>query len=198
MTTRHNFGFLLLDRVAELLAARDDVKPVAHGATPKLGKWIQYRADGQDFFLLWPLTFMNLSGEAVTALLSAFPPPEEFSEKSDILVAIDDLSLPLGRVRIRAKGSAGGHNGLKSVESHLGHSEYSRLKLGIGRPDAEETVVEYVLQNFSKEEAKALEEVLDFVGPRAIAWLEGSGVSDLSQTLNGWRSSTLERCTSPE
>ena len=121
--------------------------------------------------------------------------------RKDVLVAIDDLSLPPGRVRLRAKGSPGGHNGLKSVEAHLGHDQYSRLKLGIGRPEGSDPVVDFVLEPFSSEELATVEQVLDFVALETIRWLEGAQVPELSQAINGWSanaSSPEEGCSTKQ
>ena len=186
--TRHNFGFLLLDRVSQLL--RESGRWQAAGAQeqPGLGRWEQFHKSERRVHLLWPLTFMNLSGKALDKVLEALR-SSAVDTRKDLLVAIDDLSLPLGRVRLRAKGSPGGHNGLKSVEAHLGHDEYSRLKLGIGRPGASEAVVDFVLEPFSAEELPTVEQVLDFVALETIRWLEGADVPELSQGMNGWSAS---------
>ena len=183
--TRHNFGFLLLDRVSELLRNSNDWQSAGTQEQPGLGRWEQFQRADLRVHLLWPLTFMNLSGQAVEKVLDAIASPT-LDTRKDVLVAIDDLSLPLGRTRLRPKGSPGGHNGLKSIEQHLGHQEYPRLKLGIGRPEGSETVVDFVLQPFSDDEKVALEQVLAFAAPEAIRWLEGAGIPELSQTVNGW------------
>ena len=185
MATRHNFGFLLLDRVAQALRNTAGSRLAKTREVSGLGRWEHYFLEDRELHLLWPLTFMNLSGQAIERLLSMIQ-RDDFCTRRDILVALDDLSLPLGRIRLRAKGSSGGHNGLNSVESHLGHKEYSRLKLGIGRPDGQEPVVDFVLQAFTSEELPLVERVLDFVTPEVLRWLRGSEVSELSQTVNGW------------
>lgn len=198
--TRHNFGFLLLDRVSQLLEKSELWQAAGAQEQPGLGRWEQFQSPERRVHLLWPLTFMNLSGQALEKVLEALP-SSALDTRSDLLVAIDDLSLPLGRVRLRAKGSPGGHNGLKSVEAHLGHDEYSRLKLGIGRPEGSETVVDFVLQPFSHEELPLVEQVLDFVALETIRWLEGADVPELSQKMNGWSASVHspeEGCSSKQ
>lgn len=191
--TRHNFGFLLLDRVSQALAESEDWKLVKRQEIPGLGKWEQFESTEQTVHLLWPLTFMNLSGRAVEQLLETLD-VQGFDSSEQLLVVIDDLSLPLGRTRIRPKGSAGGHNGLKSIQAHLGHDKYSRLKLGIGRPDGAETVVDYVLEPFPADELQVVERVLDFACPETLRWLTGTPVAELSQTVNGWSAES----TTPE
>lgn len=185
VSTRHNFGFLLLDRVSEELNKSNGVKLVAEQTVPKLGHWQHFRWEGGESVLLWPLTYMNLSGQAVEAALEAFA-GESFNTQTDLLVVIDDLSMPLGRLRFRKKGSPGGHNGLKSVEAHLGHAGYPRLKLGIGRPDCQQDVVDFVLEPFSAEEQSVLEEVLNFASQKALQWVRGEELGVLSSEANGW------------
>jgi len=190
VSTRHNFGFLLLDRVAEEISKLEGVSLVAERSVPKLGRFLHFRWEGGESVLLWPLTFMNLSGQAVEAALEAFA-GEDFNTQADLLVVIDDLSLPLGRLRFRKKGSPGGHNGLKSVEAHLGHAAYPRLKLGIGRPQSEEEIVDYVLEPFSSNEQPLLEEVLGFASEKVVEWVWGKDLGVLSSEANGWLASDL-------
>jgi peptidyl-tRNA hydrolase, PTH1 family len=185
VATRHNFGFLLLDRVSQILRDSETYSLVRNGHEPGLGKWENHSGPQSSILLLWPLTFMNLSGQAVVRLLQLFC-DSEISTTDDILIAIDDLSLPLGRTRLRSKGSAGGHNGLKSIEACLGHAQYARLKLGIGRPSTGEDVVDYVLRPFAAEEQVLVEEVLDFIAPEAIRWTQGTEILELLQSVNGW------------
>ena len=198
--TRHNFGFLLLDRVSQLLSKSENWQAAGVQEQAGLGRWEQFQNSERRVHLLWPLTFMNLSGQALERVLEALP-SSAVDTRKDLLVAIDDLSLPLGRVRLRAKGSPGGHNGLKSVEAHLGHDQYSRLKLGIGRPEGSEPVVDFVLEPFSQEELATVQQVLDFVALETIRWLEGAQVPELSQEINGWSanaSSPEEGCSTKQ
>ena len=119
--TRHNIGFAVIDA----LAARHGVAIDAAPADALMGKW---RAADDTVLLVKPLTFMNLSGEAVGQLLRYFK-----IGIPDLLVISDDVTLSLGRVRIREGGSEGGHNGLRSIQQHLGTADYSRLRVEIGR-----------------------------------------------------------------
>jgi len=198
VATRHNFGFLLLDRVSETLKASGSFSLLGSGEVPGLAKWERYQKGEETSLLLWPLTFMNLSGRAVSQILSS-PSQTTTCTRRDVLVAIDDLSLPLGRVRYRTKGSSGGHNGLKSVEAELGHADYSRLKLGIGSPEPSDTVVDYVLCPFSDAEREVVDEVVSFAAPKMVEWLDRAPDSQLSQSLNGWTASgRLSAVSSPD
>jgi PTH1 family peptidyl-tRNA hydrolase len=143
--TRHNVGFMVLDRLAA-------AESIAFGTEPKWEARIARLADGT--LLAQPATFMNLSGRAVRRILSFHKwLPQQ------VLVVFDDAALPLGTLRFREKGSHGGHNGIRSIIEHLGSTEFPRLKLGIGGvgPDA---LTGHVLGVFSPEEGPALENML--------------------------------------
>lgn len=144
--TRHNVGFMLLDRLA-----------AAEGATyQSIPKWQSHTAKlpGSGTLLLKPQTFMNLSGRAIQQILSFHKwTPDQ------MLVIYDDVALPLGSLRFREKGSAGGHNGIKSLLQHLGKDEFPRLKLGIGGSTPGE-MVGHVLGKFSPDERPELENML--------------------------------------
>ncbi|MCY0881385.1 MAG: aminoacyl-tRNA hydrolase [Firmicutes bacterium] len=142
--TRHNAGFLVVDRLAEIKQATFHKN--RYGL---LAQWDQR-------FLLKPLTFMNLSGQAVGPFARQHQiAPEE------IVVVSDDMDLPLGRLRIRLGGSSGGHNGLKSIMQVLGTDQFVRLKIGIGRPPQDIAVIDWVLQRFMKEDWAVLDKVRD-------------------------------------
>lgn len=185
MSTRHNFGFLLLDEVAKHLTKIQTVELDSQQSVPGLGHWRRYRCSQGEILILWPLTYMNLSGEALEAVLLRFA-TEELCTKEELLVVIDDLSLPLGRLRFRSKGSPGGHNGLKSIQAHLGHSEYARLKLGIGNPEPGKETSDYVLEPFLSEEQCTVQQVLDYATAQVVRWLEGESIGVLSSVANGW------------
>ena len=146
--TRHNAGFMLIDSIAlnSNLTFRENSRLksiMTNLRTPK-----------EDYLLIKPTTFMNLSGEAVRAVMDYYKIPIE-----DVLIVYDDISLELGRIRFRPNGSDGGHNGIKSVIQHLGTNNIARLKIGIGpQPNLPSEV--FVLQNFSKEELETLKTVL--------------------------------------
>ena len=146
--TRHNVGFMLADSIAinNNLTFREN---------SRLKCLMTNLRDGyNDFLIIKPTTFMNLSGEAVRAVMDYYKIPAE-----DIIVVYDDLSLDLGKIRFRANGSDGGHNGIKSIIKHVGTSNITRLKIGIGPQPSLPSEV-FVLQNFSKEELDNLKNVL--------------------------------------
>ena len=144
--TRHNAGFLVLDTLAQKLGA--DLSERKHRAL--CGKAV---IGGQKVILLKPQTYMNSSGESIRAAADYYKVPPE-----DILVVYDDISLEPGQLRIRAKGSAGGHNGIKSIIAHLGTQEFPRVKVGIGEKPPRMDLADYVLGHFSSGEKKIMEE----------------------------------------
>ena len=141
--TRHNVGFLVLDQLAD--EHNVDFNSARHADKA------EFRHKGRTIHLIKPTTYMNLSGKAVAYWLQALSVPKE-----NLLVIVDELALPFGTLRMRTKGSAGGHNGLKNIEETLGHQEYSRLRFGIGSEFGKGYQVDYVLSNFSQEEFDAL------------------------------------------
>ena len=146
--TRHNVGFMLADSIAlnNNLNFRENSRLKCLMANLRNGI--------EDYLIIKPTTFMNLSGEAVRAVMDYYKIPIE-----DIIIVYDDLSLELGKIRFRANGSDGGHNGIKSVIQHLGTQNVARLKIGIGPQPSLPSEV-FVLQNFSKEELDNLKPVL--------------------------------------
>lgn len=148
--TRHNIGFKVLDA----LAASDAVfEPSRYGSVARL----KYK--GRTLILLKPSTYMNLSGKAV-----AYWMQHEKIPLGNLMVVTDDLALPYGTMRIRAKGSDGGHNGLKSINSSLGTTEYARMRMGIGSDFPQGTQVDYVLSEWSPEEKAAMPAKLESAG----------------------------------
>ena len=146
--TRHNVGF----RVVDELASRQH-ETFARGPTQAL--IARVRTLGSGAMLAKPLTFMNLSGRAVAELCRYFR-----IEVVDLLVVTDDVNLPLGRLRARGRGSAGGHNGLASVHASLGTTEYARLRVGVGRGDQRRDLADHVLSRFMREEETAVTEMV--------------------------------------
>lgn len=173
--TRHNFGFAALDELAR--AIRMDLLPSSY----KGELAVVSHAVHDKIFFLKPQTYMNLSGESVASLTNFYK-----ISPQDILVIFDDLDLPLGRIRFAVKGSAGGHNGIKSLIQHLGTTDFPRLKLGIGRPTHPEfEVVDYVLQKFSKDEAVIAEQVLKTAVEAIQYFLEVNDVMRAANKYNG-------------
>ena len=148
--TRHNVGFEVIDRISEKYNIDVDAKK--HGAL--IGKGI---IQGQKVILAKPQTYMNLSGESVRSLLDYY----KVDEEHELIVIYDDISLDVGQLRIRAKGSAGGHNGMKNIIAHLGSQVFPRIKVGVGEKPAKYDLADYVLGHFSKGEAKLMDEGYD-------------------------------------
>lgn len=151
---------------------------------PEVARWERWQSEHGESVLLWPLTFMNLSGQAVEYLGSQLSQPLS-PERS--LVVVDDLSLPLGGLRLRTKGSSGGHNGLKSLQAHWGHSNYPRLRLGIGQPNEHDEVIDFVLAPFPEVERAAVGAVATFAASAVAEWLEGVSPDELMGKVNSWR-----------
>ncbi|TAN36726.1 MAG: aminoacyl-tRNA hydrolase [Verrucomicrobia bacterium] len=176
--TRHNVGFEVLDELARR-ATVDFRKPwlaKAQTATAQIG--------GREVLLAKPVTFMNLSGEAVAALVH-----KRGWQPADVLVVSDDVELPIGRLRIRARGGAGGHNGLKSVIERLGSDDFARLRVGIGRAVGEREMTGHVLGRFSAEERRALEPVI----VTAVDAVEGILANGVEAAMNQFNGTTIER-----
>lgn len=145
--TRHNVGFEVIDRMAAQYNIAVDTKK--HRAL--IGRGI---IAGQKVILAKPQTFMNLSGESVRSLLDYY----KVDGETELLVIYDDISLDNGQIRIRAKGSAGGHNGIKNIIAHLGGQVFPRIKVGVGEKPPKYDLADYVLGHFSKAEQELMEE----------------------------------------
>ncbi|WP_174734818.1 aminoacyl-tRNA hydrolase [Mesobacillus harenae] len=157
--TRHNIGFKVIDELAKRFSI-----PL-NQAKLKGVFGIGYYG-GKRVILLKPLTYMNLSGESIRAVMDYFQ-----IELEDIVVIYDDLDLPAGKIRLRQKGSAGGHNGIKSTIAHLGTQSFNRIRVGIDRPMKGMAVPDYVLGRFSKEEQPVMEETTLLCADACEAWL---------------------------
>lgn len=184
MDTRHNFGFLCIEELARLYRASPAWTLEEELTRSGLAHWQRWRhQDLGEVCLLWPLTYMNLSGQALDYMASRFGPPE----RSEILVAVDDMSLPLGQLRLRKKGSSGGHNGLKSIEALLGDGDYPRLRLGIGQPRPGLEVIDFVLSPFESSEMPLVNAVVRFSALAVGEWNQGVSFDGLVGKVNGWR-----------
>jgi len=146
--TRHNIGFLVLDRIA------DNHK--IDFTTQRLADKAELKFKGKQLHLIKPNTFMNLSGKAIAYWLQELKIPKE-----NLLVIVDDLALPFGTLRMRTKGSSAGHNGLKNIELLLAGQEYARLRFGIGNEFNKGQQVDYVLSNFTPKEFEELPPLMD-------------------------------------
>lgn len=146
--TRHNAGFLVLDRIA-------DNKGITF-TTSRYADKAELKFKGRQIHFIKPNTYMNLSGKAVAYWLQELKIPKE-----NLMIVVDDLALPFGTLRMRAKGSAAGHNGLTNIEQLTGGQDYPRLRFGVGNNFSKGQQVNYVLSNFDNEELKALPELMD-------------------------------------
>jgi PTH1 family peptidyl-tRNA hydrolase len=158
--TRHNVGFAVVDG----LVARHGLGLDTGPAEALQAKW---RVAGDVVLLVKPLTFMNVSGQAVAAVCRYYR-----IEAPDVLIVCDDVNLPLGRLRARANGSEGGHNGLRSIAEHLGTIEYARLRIGVGRGDARRDLADHVLARFEADEQAAIDEAVGRSLDAVETWVE--------------------------
>lgn len=168
---RHNIGFKVIDKFSEMYkidVEREKFKGVC-GDT---------RIKGEKVILLKPLTYMNNSGESVIECADYFDIPDE-----NIIIVYDDISLDVGRLRIRRKGSAGGQNGVKSIIHHLDTQEFPRVKVGVGKPERD--LVSHVIGDFSKEDAMVMEKVTE-VAVKAVVKIIEDGVGDSMNIYNGY------------
>lgn len=143
--TRHNVGFDVIDELAEQMGV--EVKTKRHKALCGIGT-----IGSEKVVLVKPQTYMNLSGESVRAVMDFY----KLNPETDIIVISDDISLPTGKIRVRAKGSAGGHNGLKSIIAHTGTDKFKRIKVGVGANEGD--LIKHVLGKFPKEERMVVED----------------------------------------
>ena len=158
--TRHNVGFMTIDTISK----QWDIPVSQQKFRALIGEG---RIDMQKVLLVKPQTYMNLSGESVNEILKFYKLSHE-----DILVIYDDLDLPVGKLRLREKGSAGGHNGIKSLIAHLGTQDFKRVKIGIDRPEPGRSVSDYVLGTFSKAEQTEIKKAVELAGDASVYWLK--------------------------
>ncbi|MCC8137813.1 MAG: aminoacyl-tRNA hydrolase [Clostridiales bacterium] len=175
--TRHNAGYEAIDRLAEKYGIRIETE--------------KFRAltgtgyiEGQKVLLLKPLTFMNASGESIRAACDFY----KIDPRESFLVLYDDISLPTGQLRVRGKGSAGGHNGIKNIIAQLGTQEFARVKIGVGEKPKEYDLVDYVLGHFSEEEWAAMTEAFSHAADAAAMLLTG----DLQAVMNRYNAHVLQ------
>jgi PTH1 family peptidyl-tRNA hydrolase len=178
--TRHNVGFDVMDLLARRAHAAWESAP----ADALMARW-RRPADGEDVLLVKPLTFMNLSGQAVGELGRYFK-----IEPVDVLVVLDEVQLPLGKLRARARGSAGGHNGLKSIIEHLG-TDVARLRIGVGRGDSRRDLADHVLARFEKDEADEVERMIARAADASETFVTG-GIAAVMNGFNGGDPATTE------
>lgn len=171
--TRHNAGFALVEALAERWQATWQLSRRFRARVAR-ARW-----NGRALLLAQPQTFMNASGEAVGPMVRFYRLPLE-----RLLVAVDDADLPLGQIRLRPRGSSGGHHGLESIETALGSREFARLRIGIGRAAGAREITHYVLSRFSPEETALLKKVLARAAEQVECWLT-EGIHKAMSRYNG-------------
>lgn len=168
--TRHNIGFLVLDQIADEKKINFKVERLAEKA--------EFKYKGRQIHIIKPTTYMNLSGKAINYWLQQLSIPKE-----NLLVIVDDIALPFGKLRLRAKGSNAGHNGLKNIEEVMGGSNYARLKFGLGDNYSKGRQVDFVLSNFSNQEIGDLPLVFDKAKEYVYSFCT-QGINRTMNTLN--------------
>jgi len=171
--TRHNVGFLVAENLAERWRAEWKMEKKFKARVARC------RKSDRRVFLCEPQTYMNASGEAVSAVRAFYDVP-----LSRVLVIVDDADLPLGSLRLRPGGSSGGHHGLESIEQHLGSREYPRLRIGIGRKTGAREITDHVLGRFDSTEAALMDKVLMAAADQVETWLE-VGIQKAMSQFNG-------------
>ena len=165
--TRHNCGFMVIDRLASKLNVDVDQNKFK-------GLYAKVKYHGEDIILLKPQIYMNLSGESVNAVMNFFK-----IDKEDLLVIYDDLDMPVGKLRLRKTGSAGGHNGIKNIIAHLNSQDFKRIRVGIDRHKYM-NVADYVLSRFSKVESEAIEQGIENAANAVLDYLD----NDFNHAMN--------------
>ncbi len=170
--SRHNIGFKVLDAIAKTSEISFELNKHAHTCT--------YKFKGRTFILVKPTTFVNLSGKAVNYWMQ-----KEKIQIANILVVLDDLALPFGKLRLRQKGNDGGHNGLKNIDEALGTNNYARLRFGIDASFSQGSQVNYVLGNWDEVENNALKSRIDL----AIKMIQAFGTIGIQKTMSEYNNS---------
>ena len=182
--TRHNAGFAVADELARRAGVEFDVAPV----DALIVKWRRGdpgAAELRNVLIAKPLTFMNESGQAVGALARYFR-----INLGDLLIVVDDVQLPLGRLRVRRRGTAGGHNGLKSVIAHVGE-DFARLRIGVGRSGRQRDLADHVLARFDRDEGAEVERMTTRAA-NAAEMFTTAGIADVMNSYNGGDPATNE------
>src|SRR5438105_15494606 len=166
--TRHNVGYDVIDSLME----SPDASRLPARSQAQLG---ELREEARRVLLVKPETFMNLSGRCVREVLEFYQLPCEA-----LLVVCDDINLPLGKLRFRARGSHGGHNGLRDIQSHLGTTDYARLRIGVGSP-GERDMVHYVLGRFGPSEQAVMDDAVRTAAQAVMVWVEHGTEAGMNQ-----------------
>ncbi|WP_292215659.1 aminoacyl-tRNA hydrolase [Butyrivibrio sp.] len=171
--TRHNVGFATID-------ALSDKYGIELTETKFKAAFGKGRIGGERVILVKPLTYMNLSGEAIRPICDYF----KVDTKEELIVISDDVELDVGNIRVRPKGSAGGHNGLKNIIAQLGHSDFKRVRVGVGRKPKEYDMVDWVLGHFDGEDRTSIKEGIDLAAAAVVEIME-NGVDSAMNRFNG-------------
>ena len=175
--TKHNIGFMLADRLFDELAAEN--------WREKFNALVaETFLDGEKILIVKPQTFMNLSGEAVAPIVNFYK-----IDAANLIVAHDDMDLPLGMIRLRPKGSGGGHHGVESIIAHLGTQNFPRVRIGVGRPPENWTVNHHVLSPFTADDAEKISAALDELVP-AVICIFREGIDNAMNKFNPKRTKT--------
>jgi peptidyl-tRNA hydrolase, PTH1 family len=166
--TRHNVGYAVVDLLAQSSHA-------SRWQSRFQGQVAELREDSWKVLLVKPETFMNLSGRCVREVMQFYQVPLE-----DLLIVCDDINLPLGKLRFRARGSHGGHNGLRDIQAHLGTMEYARLRIGVGSPDGGDAV-DFVLGRFGPTDQAVMDEAVRTAVQAVIVWVERGTEASMNQ-----------------
>lgn len=172
-STRHNIGFEVIDYILDRNNFSLDKQKFK-------GAYTIERLNREKVMFIEPLTMMNLSGEAVAPLMDYYD-----IDVDDLIVLYDDLDLPQGEIRLRQKGSAGGHNGMKSIIKMLGTDQFKRIRIGVDRPSGGMSVPDYVLQKFSKQEMITMEKVIEHSARAVESYIETSRFDQVMNEYNG-------------
>ena len=182
--TRHNIGYAVVDELARRAGAAFESSP-AEALIAKVRPGTSVNRSDEPVLLAKPLTFMNLSGQALGELLRYFK-----IDAADLLVIVDEIQLPLAKLRARAGGSAGGHNGLKSIIEHVG-ADFSRLRIGVGRGDERRDLADHVLARFEKDETADVDRMTGRAADAAEMFIT-SGIAAVMNGFNGGDPATTE------
>lgn len=170
--SKHNIGFETVDDIAFQMG-------LAFNKSKFEAVYAEGRIGTEKIVLIKPQTYMNLSGRSVRPWMDYYNLTEE-----DIVVIYDDMDLPPGKIRLRQKGSAGGHNGMKSIIQHLGTKEFNRIKIGVGRPQPGQNVISNVLSGFKKEDQNAVEESIKVASDAIEYWVKDHTFQDTMSNFN--------------
>lgn len=171
--TKHNIGFIAVDEMAFQMG-------LAFNKSQFNSAYAEGRIGSEKVVLIKPLTFMNNSGESIRPWVDYY----DLDETKDIVVIYDDMDLPVGKVRLREKGGHGGHNGMRSIIKHLETKEFNRIKLGIGRPKHEQTVISHVISKFPEEEYEDMLSAVRYTDEALRAWLSGMPFQEVMSKFN--------------